>query len=270
MTKEKPEYKRSFFDKTINIICYIIAVVFVINEYSHLYRSLDTIKAAPDLYERHYSFSATFPFAGSYFLMPPKNYNPKYKYPLIVDLHGVSTRSYAAEALASDAFRNTYPFFVMIPIAPTRAFWATPKDKAYRMVRNIPYPDHLPQVVAGINDIKSNFNIDDNKIIITGHSMGGTGVIGALERYPDLFKIGIASAGAWPPHELTNMRAPLFVFHGANDVQVPVQYSRDLSGLAKVQNKMINVSILRGQGHGIGPMVYSKKTLWSNALKMVN
>ncbi len=139
------KYKRSFFDKSLNFFCYMILAYFVVGEFSHLYRSLDTIDQSPELYEKHFSVSSTFPFVGSYFLMKPKDYNPKYHYPLVVVLHGAgSAHAYAAESLAQLEFRNIYPFFVMVPIAPNRAFWATPKDKNYQMVRNIPYPDHLP------------------------------------------------------------------------------------------------------------------------------
>ena len=234
MTGTKPE--RSLFDKFINAFAILIIIWFSIGEVSHLYRKLDTIKAAPELYERHYSLSSTFPFVGSYFLMKPKNYNPKYKYPLVIVLHGISKHAYAAEALARPEFRNKYPFFVMVPIAPKRAFWATPKDKAYQMKRNIPYPDHLPQVIAGIKNIKDKYQIDDRKIIMTGHSMGASGVIGAMERYPDIFAAGIASSGSWSPNEISHIKSPLFVFHGTKDRAVPVQNSVNLENAAKAQN----------------------------------
>ena len=267
MAGEKPE--RSLFDKFINIFAILIIIWFCAGEVSHLYRRLDTIKAAPELYARHYSLSATFPFVGSYFLMTPKNYDPKYKYPLVIALHGISKHAYAAAALARPKFRNIYPFFVMVPIAPKRACWASPKDKAYRMPQSIPYADHLPLVIAGINDIKSDYRIDERKIIIVGHSMGGSGVIGALERYPDLFAAGIASSGVWNPNEISHIKSPLFVFHGTKDNAVSVNYSTNLSNAAKAQNLPMQVDFLNGQGHGIGDLVYSNPRVWNDVLKVV-
>ena len=262
--------KSSLFDRLINVICVVILLFFVVNEFSHLYRSLVTIQASPDLYERHYTVSTTFPFVGSYFLMEPKNYNPKYSYPLVVVLHGVSTHAYAAEALANPQFRNRYPFFVMVPIAPKRAFWATPKDKAYRMKQNIPYPDSLPHVIAGVNDIKKNYVIDDRKIMITGHSAGGSGVIAAMEKYHDVFKAGIASSGAWSPNEISNIKSPLFIYHGTKDSAVPVRYSQNIKQAAKALNKPIYVEYLKGKGHGIGGYVYSNSKVWDRLLKAVD
>ncbi len=267
MVQEKP--KRSLFDKSINIFCFLIIIWFSAGEVSHLYRKLDTIKAAPELYEHHYSLSGTFPFIGSYFLMKPKNYNPKYKYPLVIVLHGISKHAYAAEALARPDFRNKYPFFVMVPIAPKRAFWATPKDKAYQMKRNIPYPDHLQQVIAGINDIKDKYQIDDKKIIMTGHSMGASGAIGALERYPDIFTAGIASSGSWSPQEISHIKVPLFIFHGTKDRAIPVQNSVNIETAAKAQNLPISVEYLKGKGHGIGALVYSNPRVWNDVIKVV-
>lgn len=268
MTKQKP--KRGLMDQAINIFAVGILFLLAVNEFSHLWRSLDTIQMAPEKYEHHYSLSSTFPFVGSYYLMKPKDYNPKYRYPLVIALHGVSKHAYAAEELAKDSFRNIYPFFVMVPIAPKRAFWATPQEKAYQMVRNIPYPDHLPQVLAGIKGISSQYRIDKNKVMIVGHSMGGSGVIGALERYPETFKAGIASSGAWSPNEISNIKSPLFIFHGTKDGAVPYKYSAALMQAARAQRKPIKVTSLKGRGHAIGNFVYSNPTVWNSLLSAVD
>ena len=267
MSEQKPS--RTLFDRLINVFCFLIIIWFCLGEISHLYRKLDTIKQRPELYERNYSVSSTFPFIGSYFLMKPEGYNPKYKYPLVIALHGVSKHAYAAEELSKPKFRNIYPFFVMVPIAPKRAFWASPEDKKYRMPQNIPYPDHLSQVIAGINDIISGYRIDEDKIIIVGHSMGASGVIGALQLYPEIFAAGIASSGVWSPNEISNIKSPLFVFHGTNDGAVSVQHSVNLNNASKVQNLPIQVELLKGQGHGIGNLVYSNPRVWNDVLKVL-
>jgi predicted peptidase len=260
MTPEKP--KRSTFDKIINGICIAILIYAVIDEFSHFYRTLDSIKENTQLYERHYSVSSVFPFIGRYFLMTPENYDPQKRYPLVVALHGVSTRTYAAESLAQPIFRKAYPVFVMVPIAPKRAFWATPQDKAYRMVNYLPYPDHLPQVMAGIKDISARYAIDKTRIYIVGHSMGASGVFGALERYPDFFAAGVASSGAWSPDEVSHINDPLLVFHGSSDPNISVQYSMNFMTIYQEKNIPITVNIMKGEGHGIGRMVYDQKQVW--------
>lgn len=85
--------------------------------------------------------------------MPPKDYTPDKSYPLVVALHRISKRVYAAEYLATEAFRTRYPAFVLVPIAPKRAFWESPKNKDYTFPRSIPYPDYLPSVIDAINEV---------------------------------------------------------------------------------------------------------------------
>ncbi|MGH1470851.1 MAG: prolyl oligopeptidase family serine peptidase [Cellvibrionaceae bacterium] len=263
--KQKP--KRSVFDYFINFICVAILFYFVVNEFNHLYRSLDTIRKNSELFERHYILSSSFPFVGSYFLMAPENYDPKYKYPLVISLHGVSKHAYSAAALASPGFRRRYPFFVMVPMAPPRAFWLSPKDKNYRMPSLIPFPDHMPVVMSGIKDIMNSYEIDENKIIMTGHSMGASGVIGAMQKYPDFFAAGIASSGVWSPNEITNIKKPLFVFHGTKDKAIPVSFSQELERAARNQNLPIKVSYIQGKGHGIGPYIYENEMVWDAVVR---
>lgn len=268
MAPKKP--KRSTFDKIINGICIAILIYFAIDELSHLYRTPDSIKETPALYERYYSVSSVFPFVGSYFLMAPENYDPQKRYPLVIALHGVSTRIYAAESLAQPDFRKSYPVFVMVPVAPKRAFWATPQDKAYRMVNYLPYPDHLPQVMAGIEDISARYAIDQTRIYIAGHSMGASGVFGALERYPDIFAAGIASSGAWSPDEVSHINDPLLVFHGTLDGNVSVQNAMNFKRVYRDENIPIMVNIMKGKGHDIGRYVYDQKQVWDWLLGNTN
>lgn len=267
---ESNKPNRSLFDKAINAVAILILIGAAINEFSHLYRVPETIGASPTLYERHVSLSLTFPFVGSFFLMKPEGFDPKRSYPLVIALHGISNRVYAAEALAKSQFRKAYPVFVMVPIAPARAFWATPEKPAYRMQRNIPYPDHLPQVMAGIRAISASYPIDRSRIYIVGHSMGASGVIGAMERYPDIFAAGIASSGSWDPKEITQLNDPVLIVHGTADQFVPYKHSKELAVELKARGLPVKFYSLQGQGHAIGPFVYSKAAVWDWLLSKSN
>lgn len=272
MKKDKPKNKKSLFDRIINLICYVLFVVLTINEFSHLYRSMQ--KVGPSRsgdWESHYSVSTTFPFVGRYFLMKPRGYDPGIQYPLVVALHGAgSSRVYAAEALAKSNFRSRYPVFVMVPIAPPRAFWSTPENTGYALQRLIPYPDHLPQVISGIKAIQGDYNIDQNRIYVVGHSMGGAGVVAALEHYPNQFAAGVSSAGIWDPAQTTNINDPLWLLHGVNDVNIPHQVSRDLYAYMKAQRKDVLFNSIKRQGHGIGDMVFGQTLIWDWLFKHKN
>lgn len=262
MSAKPQKPKRSLFDRAINAVAVLILIGAAVNEFSHVYRVPESIEAAPHLYTRHLSWSGTFPFVGSYFLMQPEGYDPARSYPLVVALHGVSPRIYAAEALASPAFRRAYPVFVMVPIAPPRAFWATPENPAYRMQRMIPYPDHLPQIMAGIDAVAASYPIDPRRVYIVGHSMGGAGVMGALQRYPERFAAGIASAGLWDAAETRAVDDPIWILHGTADPVMPYAHSRALAVELRARGVQARFSALSGRGHDIGTTVYAKREIW--------
>ncbi len=231
-------------------------------ETEHLYRSLSPMNKASSFFKRYDVTTDTYPKKSSYFLMKPYGYDPEKQYPLVIELHGISDRAYATEALVTSKFRKEFPVFVMVPIAPKIAFWATPKDKAYQMVRNVPYPDHMPFVIAGLNQVKKHYSIDELRIYIVGHSMGGGGVIAAMQHHSNIFAGGISSAGAWPPSDIDNISAPLFIFHGEGDRQVPVRFARKLKKAASENNYPIKVYTLKNRGHHIGSEVYSNAKVW--------
>lgn len=249
------------FDKIVTGFCYVILLYFVVNEFHHLYWTPVSVKS--DLYERHYNISGTFPFIGSYFLMEPVNYNPNYKYPVVVVLHGISKRVYAAEYLAQEKFRDRYPTFVLVPLAPKRAFWEQPANDQYALPQLIPYPDHMPSVMNALQTVSAKYQVDQDRIYITGHSMGGMGVIGALQNYPNVFAGGLALSGTWDPAETQNITAPLWLFHGGADAQIPVGFSRNIAGTMKQSGQFVQYTELAGEGHDIWKIIYPSASVWT-------
>ncbi len=253
-------YLQAYF----TIIFVVTVMVFPVyaQEDAHLSRRLSPITKRDALFKRYSVFTDTYPKESSYFLMSPHGYDPALEYPLVVELHGISDRAYATEALSSQGFRHKYPVFVMVPIAPKIAFWATPQNKAYQMQRNVPYPDHMPFVIKGIEQVREKYSIDKERIYIVGHSMGGSGVMAAMQSYPNIFAGGIASSGAWPPADLGGIKSPLLVFHGEDDRQVPVNFALKIKKAAEKNDLPIKVYTLKNRGHNIGELTYSNTKVW--------
>lgn len=121
--------------------------------------------------------------------------------------------------------------------------------------------------MSEIRHAQKKYNIDRDQIIITGHSMGGSGAIGAMQRYPSTFKAAISSSGAWPPNEISKINRRVYVYHGDKNSAVPVQLAQNLkSGATKIRAP-INVEIMQGRGHGIGDLIYSDENIWDKVLK---
>lgn len=152
-------------------------------------------------YERMAFFSRLDGTAQEYELFVPPAYRPSSsrKWPLVVTLHGY-------EGNAGDYFRNTFglardwengetliahgrhgaaptngPMFVIAPTGRGQAY--------YRHAGEI-------DVLEAIEDVRRRFpQIDEDRIYITGGSMGGTGAAYLPYRHPDLFAASAALAG---------------------------------------------------------------------------
>ena len=122
-------------------------------------------------------------------------------------------------------------------------------------------------MISGIEDIQENFNIDPSRIYIVGHSMGGAGVVGALEHYPKQFAAGVASAGIWDPSQTTHINAPLWLVHGENDESIAHRHSQELYAHMKGQKKDVLFNSIKGQGHGIGEVIFGQTVIWDWLLK---
>lgn len=58
-----------------------------------------------------------------------------------------------------------------------------------------------------------NYSVDKNKIYITGYSMGGFGVYGAVSRYHGVFAAAVPTDSVWDPARSVEMdNIPMWVF----------------------------------------------------------
>ncbi|HJL14702.1 MAG TPA: prolyl oligopeptidase family serine peptidase, partial [Sandaracinaceae bacterium LLY-WYZ-13_1] len=149
-------------------------------------------------YERMAFFSRLDDTAQEYELFVPPAYRERRAWPLLVTLHGYKGN-------AGDYFRNTFglarqwqdgetlldhgrhgeaptrgPMIVIAPTGRGQAF--------YRHAGEI-------DVLEAIADVRRRFHVDEDRIYITGGSMGGTGAAYLPYRHPDLFAAAAALAG---------------------------------------------------------------------------
>ncbi|MCE7887050.1 MAG: hypothetical protein DYH13_06070 [Alphaproteobacteria bacterium PRO2] len=209
-------------------------------------------------YQRHTYFTWRFPFVSSYFLMLPENYNPqKHTYPTVMMLHGVSRHMYGGKVLSRPEMRAYFPFIVIIPIAPWGYAWTMPQKKLLR-------PEALPIAMDILYSVEKNYSVDRNKIYITGYSMGGFGVYGALSRYHGVFAAAIPTDAVWEPAWAVNMdNIPMWIFNGKQDNQMPVEVARSLATELKQQGRDVYYTEFPKQGHGVWIQAYENPKLWA-------
>ena len=83
-------------------------------------------------------------------------------------------------------------------------------------------------VWEALADVRKNLSIDDDRIYLIGHSMGGWGTWNIAASRPDVFA-AIVPMSSWAPLELLENVQYLnpLIIHGDNDPAVDVQRSRD-------------------------------------------
>jgi len=164
-----------------------------------------------------------------YRLLKPLNYNPDQSYPMVVCLHGGAgwgTDNYRqfegslfARMLTRPENRENYPAFLFVPQCPPGSAWG-----------NLPNHTDIDSLVfATIDALKNEFAIDENRVYVAGHSLGGYGTWHFIGTRPGEFAAAIPVAGEGDPALASNMRnVDIWAFHGANDRNVPVSGSRDV------------------------------------------
>ncbi len=136
--------------------------------------------------------------------------------------------------LIEPAFKELDPIIVA-PDCPSRD-WTQPESE--RLV--IDLLDSLP----------AEYNIDPERILITGYSLGGMGTWHFAARYPERFRAAIIMAGR-PPENVSaiDWQIPLMVIHGRNDEIVPINATNNAVFALEERNVDITFRVLEGVTH---------------------
>lgn len=148
----------------------------------------------------------------------PENYNPEKEYPFILFLHGAGNRGddnlspisehmvmmeriMGGETIVINGreTRLCDEFIIAIPQCAkgeqwVDTPWGTMPDPSYSL-DEVKQSKYMTAVLEMIDDIKSKYNVDDNKMYVTGLSMGGFGTWDIIMRYPDMFAAAIPLGG---------------------------------------------------------------------------
>ncbi len=190
--------------------------------------------------------------------------NPKAgeKYPLVICLHGAGGSVGASNKLASQALREKYPAFVMVPASDRPFTWAW-TDSLKRPGLPTEPSEKLPVLIEAIRSLIQSEAIDPTRIYITGQSMGGVGSWGAIARHPELFAAAAPICGAWNVEEAAKMvSVPVWAFHGEKDPTVPVKFSRELTEAITKAGGVAKYTEYPGVGHDSWTQAYSDTELW--------
>lgn len=169
-------------------------------------------------------------------LSVPKGYTNKRAVPLIVVLHfgGEATPFYGKNMLVG-LVAPVFEELGSIMIAPDSLMgdWRSTEDEE--------------AVLFLMNCVKKTYNIDSQKVLVTGYSLGGIGTWHFAWKYPELFTAAIPLAGVpCPPGD---WQTPICAIHSLQDEVIPIESTRKRIEQLKSQGVNARIIIVKGISH---------------------
>lgn len=207
-----------------------------------------------------------------YRMLRPKDYDASKKYPLVMFYHGAGERGvdnniqlvHGMNDFASDDIMEKYPCFVIAPQCPTGQQWvdAPWSDDSHTMKKNPTAP--LRQSLELITSLQQEFSIDENRLYVTGLSMGGFGTWEVIQRHPNMFAAAVPVCGGGDPtyaREIAHL--PIWAFHGDADTAVKPLRSRDMIAAIKQAGGDPKYTEYPGVGHNSWAATYANRDMYA-------
>lgn len=170
----------------------------------------------------------------------PNSYTPQVATPLVLALHygGQVTSNYGRDFLnsfVSPALSDLYAIMVS-PTVPVESGWTHPISEKC--------------VLALLDTLKRQYSIAEDKILITGFSLGAIGTWHFIADYPDLFSAAIPVSGM-PERPVAHLikDTPIYIIHSQNDEIFSIEDVQQLVDKLKNKGKQIEFKILNGVSH---------------------
>jgi len=180
----------------------------------------------------------------SYLLFLPAGYATSHdtRWPLILYLHGGSLRGENVEQLRTLGLPHKlesepdFPFVVISPQCPTGEIWTDSEA-----------------IDALLDRVIRDYRIDQQRIYVTGHSMGGRGALYVAYKLPSRFAAVVALSPLSPITAWGDKLAqiPLWLLQGTADTLAPLTETKELVGAIKASGGNPRFDILDGRDHFI-------------------
>ena len=193
----------------------------------------------------------------AYLLYLPKDYNEKTdKVPLMFFLHGRG-ESYGPLRLVEKwgpprmvARGDELPYILVSPQCPGTTDWRKPEQQAL-----------LAQL---LEHVIAQFRVDDERIYLTGLSMGGYGSWQLAAAHPDRFAAVAPICGGGDPSHADRLKSlPIWVFHGDQDKAVPLPRSAEMVwAIRAAGSTTVRFTTLEDVGHNSWSAAYATPELY--------
>ncbi|HEY4640846.1 MAG TPA: phospholipase [Thermoanaerobaculia bacterium] len=166
--------------------------------------------------------------------------------------------------------QKQFPCFVVVP-QTDRGWMHYEADKDNAGVPAPGFGEGNKLALEIIDELRREFPIDENRIYVTGQSMGGGGVWNLLKHGPqNFFAAALPVCGAKSPDDGTGSpKTAVWAFHGEADKTVPVSVTRDRIAARKKAGGSPRYTEYAGVDHNSWEWAYTEPELvrWTFAQK---
>ena len=197
--------------------------------------------------EKHFNFN--------YVKYLPADYDETKKYPLVFFLHGAGERGDDLDVACRHGYMKhvresgaEYPFIFIAPQCPAKWHWGC----------------YMESLSAFLEYICNELPVDENRIYLTGLSMGGTGTWELAMANPDKFAALASVCGriyCWADC-VTIKHIPTMLYHGDLDKIVPIGESLTMMEAINRNGGSAKLRICYGYGHNAWDVAYEGDELW--------
>ena len=197
----------------------------------------------------------------SYLLYLPSRYgaDPQESWPLILFLHGMGERGNDLELVKTHGIpkvveeRDDWPFVAVSPQCPADSWWV----------------GEIDALVALLDEVTARYAIDEDRIYLTGLSMGGYGTWHLAALYPQRFAAIVPICGGgvpvlgFPEKVCALKDVPVWAFHGAKDPLVRLEESERLVETLRACGGNVRFTVYPEAGHDSWTETYNNPELYA-------
>jgi len=197
-----------------------------------------------------------------YLLYLPTQYSEsKSQWPLMLFLHGAGERGDDLEKvkihgppklIAHEG--KEFPFVVVSPQCPEDGWWSDEPQ--------------IEMLDALLDDVIRRYRIDQDRIYVTGLSMGGFGTWSLATKYPHRFAAIAPICGGGDPKDAAKIsHLPVWAFHGAKDNVVALEKSQEMVEALRKAGGDVKFTMYPQAGHDSWTETYDNPELYNWLLK---
>jgi predicted peptidase len=241
--------------KAIPLVCFMSVALFLIGcGQMEKGKMASNPVLGPGQHPQEFQKTITKNLSCKYLLFLPDGYSKnKQGWPLILFLHGAGERGSDLKKVKVHGppkiveKQKDFPFIVISPQCPEDDWWT----------------DKIEVLINLLDDIVARYNVDTDRVYLTGLSMGGYGSWALAAEYPQRFAAVAPICGGGNRIMAFRLKdVPVWAFHGAKDNVVPLKQSEEMVDAIKARGGDAELTVYPEAGHDSWTETYNNKQLY--------